>query len=40
MAKEDESPKVIQTYINKPILIQEIAETVREVLDKGKKISL
>jgi PAS domain S-box-containing protein len=40
MAKEDESPKVIQTYINKPILIQEIAETVREVLDKEKKISL
>jgi PAS domain S-box-containing protein len=33
MTKEEESPKVIQAYINKPIIIQEIAETLRQILD-------
>jgi CheY-like chemotaxis protein len=36
MTKEEESPKVIHAYINKPILIQEIAETIRRILDADK----
>lgn len=36
MTKEEASPKVIQAYINKPIIIQEIAETLRQVLDSEK----